>query len=59
MNAQFNLNSEMRQMQQKMQGYLIQHRKIFMAEGIIFMLLGTAAIIIPHVFTMGITLLLG
>jgi uncharacterized membrane protein HdeD (DUF308 family) len=59
MNEQFNLNIEMRKIQQKMQSYLQLHWKLFLAEGIFFIILGSTAIIIPHVFTVGITLLLG
>jgi len=46
-------------MQQKIRSHLQQHWKLFSAEGIFFIILGTAAIIVPHVFTLGIALFLG
>ncbi|MDD5275641.1 MAG: HdeD family acid-resistance protein [Methylovulum sp.] len=55
----FNLDIDMRQMQQNMQNYLQQHWKLFAVEGVFFIILGTAAIIVPHLFTVGITLFLG
>jgi uncharacterized membrane protein HdeD (DUF308 family) len=39
--------------------YLQQHWKWFIAEGLFFIIMGTAAIIVPNVFTLGITLFLG
>ena len=50
---------DLEQIQQSMLIYLKKHWKIFFAEGIFFVFLGTLAIIVPHVFTMGITLFLG
>jgi len=53
------LTLEIRQMQQKMLGYLQTHWKLFAAEGIFFIILGTIAIIVPHIFTLAIALFLG
>ncbi len=39
--------------------YLQKHWKIFFWEGVFFVILGTLAIVAPHVFTMGITIFLG
>ena len=59
MSEQFNFNIDMRQMQQKMQSHLRQHWKLFAAEGVFLIILGTTAIIIPQIFTVGIALFLG
>lgn len=59
MSERFNFNSDIRQLQQKMQSHLRQHWKLFAAEGIFFIILGITAIIIPQIFTVGITLFLG
>ena len=58
-NERPNLTLEIRQMQQKMLGYLQTHWKLFAAEGIFFIILGTIAIIVPHIFTLAIALFLG
>ncbi|WP_419599974.1 HdeD family acid-resistance protein [Thiolapillus sp.] len=39
--------------------YLQKHWKVFFWEGVFFVILGTLAIVAPHVFTMGITIFLG
>jgi len=59
MNQQFNINIEIKETQEKMLNYLQQHWKIFTAEGIFFIILGSIAIIVPQVFTVGIALFLG
>jgi uncharacterized membrane protein HdeD (DUF308 family) len=53
------INIEIQHMQQKMLVYLQKHWKLFLTEGIIFIVLGICAIIIPHVFTVAIVLFLG
>ena len=58
-NKRPNLTLEIRQMQQKMLGYLQTHWKLFAAEGVFFIILGTIAIIVPHIFTLAIALFLG
>ena len=50
---------DLQQIQQSMLSFLQKHWKLFLAEGIFFVILGTLAIIAPHVFTIGITLFLG
>lgn len=47
------------QMQQSMLEYLHKHWKLFFAEGVFFVILGTLAIVIPQIFTLGIILFLG
>ncbi len=58
-NAQFKVSSGIRQIQKQMLNYLQQHWRWFAAEGLFFIIMGTTAIIIPNVFTLGITLFLG
>lgn len=58
-NAQFKVSSGLRHLQLQVLGYLQQHWKWFAAEGLFFIIMGTAAIIVPNVFTLGITLFLG
>ena len=50
---------DLQQMQLIIVEYLQKHWKLFFAEGIFFVILGTLAIIVPHVFTLGIILFLG
>jgi uncharacterized membrane protein HdeD (DUF308 family) len=58
-NAQFKLSSEIRQLQLQVLSYMQQHWKWFAAEGLFFIIMGTTAILVPNVFTLGITLFLG
>jgi len=46
-------------MQQTIAKYLQKHWKLFFAEGVFFVILGTLAIIVPQVFTLGIIIFLG
>jgi len=50
---------DLQQMQQIAVEYLQKHWRLFCAEGVFFVILGTLAIIVPHVFTLGIILFLG
>jgi uncharacterized membrane protein HdeD (DUF308 family) len=50
---------EIKQMQQKMQDYFQTHWKLFLAEGILLIILGLIAILIPHFFTVAIVVSLG
>ena len=50
---------EIKQMQQKMQHYFQTHWKLFLAEGILLILLGFIAILVPHFFTVAIVVSLG
>jgi len=43
--------TELQQMQNKMREYFQTHWKIFLAEGIFLIVLGTLAILIPQFFT--------
>ena len=45
--------SEIKQMQQKMQHYFQTHWKLFLAEGILLIVLGFIAIAVPHFFYRG------
>ena len=49
---------EIKQMQQKMQHYFQTHWKLFLAEGIVLIILGLYAII-PHFFSVAIVVCLG
>ncbi len=59
MNKHFNINIEIREVQQNILNYLQKHWKLFAAEGVFFIILGSTAIIIPQVFSIGIALFLG
>ncbi|MCX7089543.1 MAG: DUF308 domain-containing protein [Methylococcales bacterium] len=50
---------EIQHVQQQIQEYLQKHWRLFLAEGILFMLLGLAAIAIPQLFSVAIILFLG
>ncbi|MFK5950704.1 MAG: DUF308 domain-containing protein [Methylococcales bacterium] len=59
MKQQFNINIELQELQLNILNYLQKHWKLFAVEGVFFIILGSIAIIIPQVFTIGIALLLG
>lgn len=59
MSEQMSVNIEILEIQQKILSHLQKHWKLFAAEGVFFIILGTIAIIIPQVFTVGIALVLG
>jgi len=59
MNEINTINTEIEHMQQKMLRFLQDHWRIFLTEGIIFILLGLSAIIIPQLFTIAIVIFLG
>jgi len=50
---------EIKQIQQQMQHYFQTHWKLFLAEGIVLIILGIIAIIVPHFFTVAIVVCLG
>jgi len=50
---------EINQMQQQMQHYFQTHWKLFLAEGIFLIILGTIAIVVPQFFTVAIVVSLG
>ncbi|MGZ4969567.1 MAG: HdeD family acid-resistance protein [Methylobacter sp.] len=53
------INIEIQQMQQQMRSYLQAHWRLFLAEGIAFMVLGLCAIIVPQLFTVATAIFLG
>ncbi|MDO9104940.1 MAG: DUF308 domain-containing protein [Methylovulum sp.] len=59
MNEIKNFQVEIQQIQQQMQVYLQSHWKLFLAEGIFFILLGVCAMVIPQFFTAAIIIFLG
>ncbi|MDD5461928.1 MAG: HdeD family acid-resistance protein [Methylococcales bacterium] len=54
-----NNTDEIKQVQQKLQDYFQTHWKLFLVEGILLIFLGSAAIILPHFFTVAIIVTLG
>lgn len=59
MNKIDDINIEIQHMQQQMQNYLKMHWRLFLVEGILFILLGLCAIVIPQLFTVAIVVFLG
>ena len=59
MNEINTINTEIEHMQQKMLAYLQKHWRIFLIEGLVFILLGLSAIVIPQLFTIAIVIFLG
>ncbi len=53
------INAEIQQMQRQMQEYLQTYWKLFLAEGILFIILGLCAMVIPQFFTVAIVIFLG
>ena len=53
------IGTELAHMQQKMLEYLQAHWRLFLIEGIIFILLGVSAVVIPQFFSVVIVLFLG
>jgi uncharacterized membrane protein HdeD (DUF308 family) len=58
-NSQFKASSDIKQLHLQMLSYLQQHWKWFAVEGLFFIIMGTTAIIVPNIFTLGRTLFLG
>lgn len=50
---------DLEKLQRQIREYLQKHWKIFLGEGIVFMLLGLCAIILPQLFTLALTVVLG
>lgn len=59
MNNTDTLTTELKQAQQKMLDYMQAHWRLFLFEGIFFILFGFAAIIVPQVFSVVIVIFLG
>lgn len=53
------INVELQHMQQQMQAYLQTHWRLFLAEGVFFVILGLFAIVVPQFFTTAIVVFLG
>lgn len=53
------IDIEIKQMQQQMLNYLQTHWKLFLAEGIFFIILGLCAVVIPQFFSVAIVVFLG
>jgi len=51
--------TDLKQVQQQLKTYLHTHWKLFLAEGMLFIMLGIAAITIPQLFGLAITIFLG
>ncbi|PKM10032.1 MAG: hypothetical protein CVV13_14555 [Gammaproteobacteria bacterium HGW-Gammaproteobacteria-3] len=51
--------TEIKQIQLKMQDYFQKHWKLFLTEGILLIVLGLIAILVPHFFTVAIVVSLG
>jgi len=58
-NAHIIIGSELNQIQNNMHKFLQQHWKWFTTEGLFLIIIGSTAIIVPNVFTLGIILFLG
>jgi uncharacterized membrane protein HdeD (DUF308 family) len=59
MNGTDSIATELAHMQQKMLKYLQAHWRLFLIEGIIFILLGVSAVVIPQFFSVVIVIFLG
>ncbi len=59
MNDTDDMANELAIMQQKMLQYLQAHWRLFLIEGIIFILLGVSAVIVPQFFSVAIVIFLG
>lgn len=53
------INTEIQHMQQQMLAYLQLHWRLFLAEGVFFIILGLCAIVVPQFFTVAIVVFLG
>ncbi|MDP3589988.1 MAG: HdeD family acid-resistance protein [Methylobacter sp.] len=53
------INIELQHIQQQMQEYLQIHWRLFLAEGVFFIILGLCAIVVPQFFTVAIVVFLG
>jgi uncharacterized membrane protein HdeD (DUF308 family) len=59
MNGTNTIATELAQMQQKMLEYLQAHWRLFLFEGIIFILLGVSAVVIPQFFSVVVVIFVG
>ncbi|UOA08652.1 HdeD family acid-resistance protein [Methylobacter sp. S3L5C] len=58
MNAEFN-SKKLRQRQYKIHDHIQMHWKLYAAEGVLFIILGIAAYIVPHFIPKGVSVVLG
>lgn len=59
MNTKQNVDIEMQLIQQQMQDYFQKHWKLFLAEGILFIVLGLCAVVVPQLFSVAVVIFLG
>lgn len=59
MNEKDKIELEIKHLQREMLNYFRKHWKLFLAEGILFILLGVCALLIPQFFTAAIVIFLG
>jgi uncharacterized membrane protein HdeD (DUF308 family) len=59
MNTKQNVDIEMQLIQQQMQNYFQKHWKLFLAEGILFIILGLCAVVVPQLFSVAVVIFLG
>ena len=58
MNEELN-GKELRQLQHKIQSHIQMHWKLYATEGVLFIILGMAAYIVPHFVPKGVSVILG
>jgi uncharacterized membrane protein HdeD (DUF308 family) len=58
MNEEFN-SKKLRQLQYKIHDHIQMHWKLYAAEGVLFIILGIAAYIVPHFVPKGVSVILG
>lgn len=59
MNTKQNVDIEIHLIQQQMQNYFQKHWKLFLAEGILFIVLGLCAVVVPQLFSVAVVIFLG
>lgn len=59
MNSKQNVDIEIHLIQQQMQNYFQKHWKLFLAEGILFIVLGLCAVVVPQLFSVAVVIFLG
>jgi uncharacterized membrane protein HdeD (DUF308 family) len=59
MNTKQNVDIEIHLIQQQMQNYFQKHWKLFLAEGVLFIVLGLFAVVVPQLFSVAVVIFLG
>lgn len=59
MNTKQNVDIEIQLIQQQMQNYFQKHWKLFLAEGVLFIVLGLCAVVVPQLFSVAVVIFLG